>query len=128
MTGVNTVFREHVTGGAFNLDLRKSHIEALAFLDWRLSIDMTLGEEWRTGRYVRSPSSFSTGCNGLIRRGLVVHHDPYPPRTDTSNAHFTEFYTITEAGKLSIALLSEAGLWQEYAAAYPRAVCTKEAA
>jgi hypothetical protein len=118
MTGINAALRDHVTGSAFSLTLRKTHISTLAYLDWRLAQDKSANEFCRDGDYVGLPF-FVSGVSGLIRRGLVLHFDPYPPRTDTSHAKFSEFYQITEAGRLVIGLLIEAGLWQEAAAAYP---------
>jgi hypothetical protein len=115
---INTALRDHVTGSAFTLTLRKTHISTLAYIDWRLANDTTINEFVTADSYHTIPH-FVAGSNGLIRRGLLLHSYPYPPRTDTSGARFSEFYEITRAGRLLIELLKEAGLWQEYAAAYP---------
>lgn len=117
MSQINAALRDHVTGAAFTLTLRKTHISTLAYIDWRLTYDTTI-DEFVKYDYVTVPH-FISGTEGLIRRGLLLHFDPYPPRTNTSHARFSEFYQITDAGRLVIGLLKEAGLWQEHAAAFP---------
>jgi|SRR5581483_6085143 len=113
---VNQVFRSYVTGCAFRLDLGKTLIEALVHIDWVLRLEQAGGHRLNRDTYVRSPSMFATGAPGLQRRGLIWHQYD-GSRVD--NRPFSDFYGITAAGKLVIALLKEAGIWDEYAALYP---------
>lgn len=113
---VNQAFRAYVTGSAFRLDLGKTLIEALVHIDWVLRLEAAGGHRLDPVTWVRSPSMFATGAPGLERRGLIWHRYD-GSRTD--KRPFSDFYGVTPAGKLVIALLKEAGIWDEYAALYP---------
>lgn len=111
----NDLLRAHVTRVGFDLTLGKTHIAAL----------VVLNESLRQKRYIRTTQTpvgmrrtfahFASGMEGCITRGLVVHHYNEKHRDDGLRWH----YTITTAGKLVIGLLTEAGLYQEYADALP---------
>lgn len=114
----NVELRDYVQRSAFDLQLARTHIAALVYLDLairnvnaRISTPRTVGANvW---------SHFAGGAAGLIRRGLVRHHYREPVRD--SRGHVTKtwplkhHYTITKAGRLMIGLLKEAGLYDEYA-------------
>jgi len=110
---MNEELRQHVTRVGFNLTLGKTHIAALVYLDYcirhRTYVRMS-GQPW---------SWFASGAQGLGVRGLITHcYDPRWPPT-RPGSHFGRHYTITKAGRQVIALLKEAGIWQEYEAALP---------
>lgn len=125
---VNVALRSFVTNTSFNLSLRRTHIEALIWIDHDHARNMALMEAWKaaqveaaqlgfrlSGRnahlfrpdiavpHMSPPSSWNTSCGALSRRGLV---------TNDNSRH--SGWRTTEAGSLVIALLKEAGLWQEY--------------
>lgn len=102
---INTALRSHVTRVTFNLTLKATHIEALAYLVDLGGVGVNSGGNPRTSR----KSAFEVGAgygsfflhaiNGLTARGLVVH--------DGKDHH------ITTAGEHVIALLKESGMWKE---------------
>jgi hypothetical protein len=108
----NPVLREHVTRVGFDLSLGKTHIAALVWIDMenkrRHHIRMN-GAPW---------NFFVTGAMGLQARGLVAHTPP-PRGCDRDKWHLGRSFRITPAGRLVRDLLKEAGIWQEYEAAFP---------
>jgi hypothetical protein len=113
----NDLLRAHVTGTAFHLALGKTHIAALVHLEEVLGYEEANGPATRSALPRNSTphlGNFTTGAAGLMARGLVSHTMP-PPRVRTDNKPFAEFWQITPAGRLVLALLREAGVWQEYA-------------
>jgi hypothetical protein len=111
----NDMLRAHVTGTAFSLTLGKTHIAALAHLAEVLAYEEIHGP-CKRHELPRNPhlGNFTTGATGLLVRGLVTHTPP-PPRTRMDDKPFGQFWQITDAGRLVIGLLREAGIWQEYA-------------
>jgi len=115
------MLRAHVTGAAFHLTLGKTHIAALVHLEEVLAADVTTNQmlaAMRSGE-PRPPvtphlGNFTTGAAGLMARGLVTH-TYIPPRVDISDRAPSTIWQITPAGRLVLALLREAGVWQEYA-------------
>lgn len=118
---MNEQLRSHVTRIGFQLSLGKTHIAALVLIDaetrQRCRIRMN-GGPWNW---------FATGAHGLIDRGMVIHHPPLPIERQTRAmrerrgkwGHLGGYYEITKAGRLTINLLKEAGIWQEYENALP---------
>jgi len=120
---MNGLLRSHVTRVGFDLTLGQTHIAAL----------VRLAESIRTNKYVkpiprdhplgRADALFAPGMDGLVRRGLVIHHyDAKAQKRAQSTGDHTmsmrPHYTITAAGNAVIVLLKEAGLYEEYATAY----------
>lgn len=121
--GVNQALRQHVTSASFALVLGSTHIAALVRVDFELRRNRTLMEDIKEGRLAehdppgltgphrRAFRHDATGINGLIRRGLVLHTYPTKP---VGEDRPDEIWEITEAGRLVIGLLKEAGLWAEF--------------
>jgi hypothetical protein len=59
------------------------------------------------------PRAWSASSGALMRRGLVAFDER---KMLNGNASFADSWRFTEAGRLVIGLLKEAGIWQEYAA------------
>lgn len=116
MNETNALLREHVTRVGFDLTLGKTHIAALVYLNESITqkryINSNKSERWAQ----RAFAHFASGMHGCEDRGLVIHHYRSDKRDDGLRWH----YTITKAGKLVVALLQEAGIYQEYADALPR--------
>lgn len=122
---MNDLLRSHVTRVGFDLSLGKTHIAALVYLDV-----MIRARSQGVGMHVtdlalrRTFAHFAGGARGCIERGLLLHHydERYSARGPIRHRdHLGRHYTITKAGKLVLALLREAGIYQEYAAALPMA-------
>lgn len=115
MSEQNDLLRAHVTRVGFDLSLGKTHIAALVYLNecikQRRYIQSNHASQWSR----RAFANFATGMHGCQDRGLVIHHWNPKHKNDGLKWH----YTITKAGKIVIALLSEAGIYQEYADALP---------
>lgn len=109
----NGLLRAHVTRVGFDLSLGKSHIAALVYLTESIQRRTYISTRWVEPIYHRPFANFATGCRGLEERGLLVHH--YREKKRDAGLHY--HYTVTKAGKLVVALLKEAGIYQEYAAA-----------
>jgi hypothetical protein len=119
----NEALRAYTTSRAFVLDLRKTHIETLVYIDWVLELEAAGKHRIDPSFWVRSPSLFATGAPGLERRGLVEHlWQPAKGEGPTNERPFSDFWRITEAGRLVVGLLKEAGLYDEYAACWPKPV------
>ena len=109
----NVTLRDYVQRSAFDLNLGRTHVAALVYLDLCIQNDP---------RHVNVPdgrsvySNFIDGSRGLERRGLVVHHWTRDKRTGYSAKGTKAHYTITRAGQLVIELLKEAGLYDEFRA------------
>lgn len=127
MSEQNDLLRAHVTRVGFDLSLGKTHIAALVYLDQCLKQkryiphrvqDLSFPDNTQlpARAFGRAFSMFATGMHGCQDRGLVIHHWNPKHKNDGLKWH----YTITKAGKIVIALLSEAGIYQEYADALPR--------
>lgn len=115
MAGVNTALRAFVTGSQFNLSLRSSHIDFLVHCDLRDQWFEAWREALKRNPYNQQmppfnpgsgPSTWYHATRGLERRGLIERGTDGGP------------YVLTEAGRLVVGLLKEAGIWQEYAASY----------
>lgn len=112
----NTALRDHATRVGFDLSLAKTQIAALVLLNESLRQRRYIHSNHVTERSMRRTFAyFATGMHGCEERGLVLHHYRPDKRDDGLKWHFT----ITKAGKLVIDLLTEAGIYQEYAAALP---------
>lgn len=122
---MNRALREHVTSANFALILGSTHIAALVWTDHMLRRNHTFNEDNRgtkrpddrdpagaQGVHRRAFSNHSTGMTGLFRRGLVVRVSPHEP--GWADKRPDEIWEITEAGRLVIGLLKEAGLWAEF--------------
>lgn len=109
----NDMLRAHVTGTAFHLTLGKTHIAALVHLEEVIGAELTSGQAVRR-RKPPGLGNFVGGAAGLVARGLVTHVMPLDGEI-VNNKPFAEFWQITPAGRLVLALLREAGVWQEYA-------------
>lgn len=59
------------------------------------------------------PRLWSSVSGALTRRGLVAFDER---KARNGKASFADAWRLTEAGRLVIGLLKEAGIWQEYAA------------
>lgn len=117
MSETNDLLRSHVTRVGFDLSLGKTHIAALVMLNESIKQRRYISDRGITDRAVRRAfTHFASGMHGCEERGLVIHH--YNPAR--RNGGLKWHYTITKAGKLVIALLAEAGIYQEYADALPR--------
>lgn len=135
---MNEQLRAHVTRVGFDLQIAKTQIACLVYLN--LLIEDKVGERqavryqyinWQS-RYV--DSNWVPAMSGLHKRGLTNHKwTPYKhyhpgkgivecPSHDPRN--LKDFYSITKAGYAVIVLLKEAGLYEEYAKAiipaYPK--------
>jgi hypothetical protein len=114
---MNEALRSHVTRVGFDLTLGKTHIAALVYLNECLKQRRYIPAHKTENRPLRHTFAFfASGAHGLQDRGLILHH--YRP--DKHDAGLKWHYTITKAGKLVVALLQEAGIYQEYADALPR--------
>ena len=122
MAEVNQLLREHVLRTGFNLVLTKTQIAAIVELDaaigregwFRLS---EISPTWRAFH-----GSFITGMHGLENRGLLRHtfHDNEDKYSlPGQQMPVSEAWQFTEAGRLVIGLLKEAGIYQMYATAMP---------
>ena len=136
---LNAALRDHVSRYAFVLSLRPTHIAALVHLDAsvtaqpagrRLTDREFIGHDNRptlkdrldpaTRPMVRLDSHFVSGINGLIARGLVVHHNhPHENWQKDNHRPFGDYYEITSAGRHVIGLLQGSGLWQAYRDSMP---------
>jgi hypothetical protein len=131
---VNEAFRSHVTSTTFVLTLGASHIAALAHVAHELKRNRSIEEDLknktidrrakpRSGPLRRAFAHSATGMNGLVSRGLVIHHhlreEDRQPGKWTGHLKPTDIWTITRAGELVIELLTEAGIWQEFADVLP---------
>lgn len=132
----NTALRRHVTRVGFQLTLGKTHIAAIVWLDALLTRqgDWTLEDDRRfkpgslgydMDRTDRDFSLFVPGCRGLIDRGLVVRPHGHDVTRSMANSQIWE---ITDAGRFTIGLLKESGIWADYASALPAPVETAVAA
>lgn len=136
---LNAALRDHVSRYAFVLSLRPTHIAALVHLEAsitaqpagrRLTDREFIGRDTRptlqhrldpaVRPMVRLDSQFVNGINGLIARGLVIHH-AHPTEKWQADNHrpFGDFYEITSAGRHVIGLLQGSGLWQAYRDSMP---------
>jgi len=121
---VNWLLREHVLRTGFSLVLTKTQIAALCELDAACARDKwfkldELSPTWRSFH-----SHWITGVRGLENRGLARHtFDEHKHKYEIpGDMPVSEAWEITEAGRLTVALLKEAGLYQHYQAAMPAAV------
>jgi hypothetical protein len=121
MADTNWLLREHVLRTGFSLVLTKTQIAALCELDAAIERNhwMRLDElsaTWRTFH-----ANWTNGVHGLERRGLVRHtfHENAHKYPRAGDMPVGEAWQVTEAGRLTIGLLKEAGLYQHYQAAMP---------
>ena len=121
---VNELLREHVLRTGFNLVLTKTQIAALVELDALIAREAFHSFDELSPTWRQFHQNWISGIHGLERRGLVEHTfhqhkaDYDPPMTMPVSLA----WKITEAGRLTIALLKEAGIYQHYAGAMPAAV------
>lgn len=106
---MNEQFRAYTQSTAFSLSLGRTHIGALQGLEAALRSNPTLGK----GRLLllQRESAYS----GLVKRGLIEYHPPEGYHDgflgdDADRWAVSDLYTITQAGKLVLLLLAEAGL------------------
>lgn len=130
MSAVNQALRNHVTSASFTLVLGSTHIAALVWTDHMLRRDRSFKEDHEEGiprseydppgvaLQPRAFANHATGMSGLFRRGLVVRLTAEPhggtPYAEWASVKPSETWEITDAGRLVIGLLREAGLWAEY--------------
>jgi hypothetical protein len=121
---MNEALRDHVTSAAFVLSLGKTHVAELVRMDLELAAEVRLD-----GRELGKLSRYDTTARrGLQHRGLVVHvfdmnkwHPGGKPSREwidlVARGDFPpgENWNITRAGRLVCELLTEAGIYQEYA-------------
>lgn len=127
---MNDQFRSHVTDTAFNLTLSKSHIAKLVELAELRAVRWKYDKinhnhrprDRRQNRYERAFSNTVTGSQGLQERGLIIWNNPSVIilRSDGKYKYIPDIppnkiWQITKAGDLVIALLKEAGIYEEYA-------------
>lgn len=123
MGEVNELLREHVLRTGFSLVLTKTQIAALVELDAAISRDGWYQRKELSLTWQAFHSLFITGIKGLENRGLIRHtfhenkgdYPDYPAQ----NMPVGKAYEITDAGKLTIGLLREAGIYQHYVTAMP---------
>lgn len=130
---VNDALRAHVTRVGFDLTLGKTHVAALVYIDQQLKRKGYFRTPV-TGPYRKAYANFASGAHGLMDRGLLEH-------LIASDVHALSQYRqkykremppnrvwrITSAGRLVIALLKEAGIYQEYLDALPVLSAVEEA-
>lgn len=126
---MNEALRSHVTSASFQLSLGLTHIAALVAIDHDLRRNRSIREDLdehtfaerkpacASGPHRRAFQHNATGLHGLCRRGLVIHHTPTRSGEEWLGTKPEEIWEVTEAGRLVIALLKEAGLWAEYGGA-----------
>lgn len=122
MAEVNELLREHVLRTGFSLVLTKTQIAALVELDGAIGRGEWYRRKELSLTWQAFHSLFIGGVNGLQRRGLIQHtyHEHKHKYGVGQNMPIGEAYEITEAGRLTIGLLKEAGIYQHYMAAMPR--------
>jgi len=109
---VNAALRAYVTGTSFSLSLTRAQVEYLVYLDLfeRREAMLMAGTFWDDPSLAPSPGAPPKNSHyawsGLERRGLAAR--PVANRG----------LKITEAGRLVIGLLKQAGIWQEHEAIY----------
>ena len=121
---VNEALRAHVTSAKFVLTLGGSHIAALVWIDWNTrhgpSMSAEPGAVTQHHKPAHGPWRFIVpGCNGIIDRGLAVHHPFRNSGSGIDERPFGQAWQITPAGQAVITLLREAGIWDEYLAHMP---------
>lgn len=120
---INDALRAHVTRVGFDLTLGKSHIATLVWIDQMLKQRRHI-RTTNAGSYRRAFSNSAVGSHGLQDRGLIEHTTP-DYKGWRAKGHSTDSYPvnriwkITKAGRLVIALLKEAGIYDEYLDAMP---------
>lgn len=122
MGEVNELLREHVLRTGFNLTLTKTQIAALTELDAAITRGAWYDRRELSPTWIAFHANFIGGVNGLIRRGLIAHtfrDNEHKYNNAGQQMPISEAYAITEAGKLVIGLLKEAGIYQHYVTAMP---------
>jgi hypothetical protein len=122
---MNEALRRHVTRIGFDLQLAKSHIAALVYLNEvgrrRWNFAAVHAPRGYLPAHGRAFGHFATGALGLETRGLIEHHPDSDGRAkptwqdDGTMDLFSADWTITRAGRLVIDLLKESGLYDEFA-------------
>lgn len=123
MAEVNELLREHVLRTGFNLALTKTQIAALVELDAATARNGWYDRKELAPTWQAFHASWTSAIHGLERRGLVRHtfHENRPKYEGQwpSQMPVSEAWEITEAGRLTIGLLKEAGIYQHYMTAMP---------
>lgn len=123
MAEVNELLREHVLSTGFHLTLTKTQIAAIVELDASIAREAWIRHSEVSPTWRAFHASWVSAVSGLERRGLVrhVYHQhaaEYEGRA--LEMPVSKAWQITEAGRLVIGLLKEAGIYQHYATAMPR--------
>jgi hypothetical protein len=120
---VNELLREHVLRTGFSLVLTKTQIAAMVQLDAAIERGKFVRRDEMAPTWLAFHGTFIGGVQGLERRGLVRHtfhqNKHKYPEYPAQHMPASEAYEITEAGRLVIGLLREAGIYQHYATAMP---------
>ena len=131
MAEVNELLREHVLRTGFSLVLTKTQIAAMVQLDAALDRGQWIRRSEMSVTWQAFHGLFITGIKGLENRGLIRHiyHENKHkyPGTLALSMPVSDAYEITDAGKLVIGLLKEAGIYQHYAVAMPREMAVADA-
>jgi hypothetical protein len=128
----NEALRAHVTRVGFDLTLGKSHIATLVWIDQMLKHRRHI-RTVPSGPYRHAFANSAVGGHGLEDRGLIEHTMPdykgWRAKGRSSDSYpVHRIWRITKAGRLVIALLKEAGVYQEYLEALPVALHAVEEA
>lgn len=113
----NTALREHVTSIGFALTLSKAMIDLLVTLD-HFDGNFSKMAEWEGKTGVRHFGSYIATSRALEERGLMTRVHKYVYRgvgrhRQRYNDIEASRHKLTRAGKLTVSLLKEAGLYQE---------------
>jgi hypothetical protein len=98
---INEMFRSYTQSTAFSLSLGRTHIRAFMLIEQGLHLDH---------EYSRWPVNESA-IGGLVRRGLIEIVGDDARRFDGDTPRMcSDVWRITDAGKIVMLLLAEAGL------------------
>ena len=103
--------------------LTKTQIAALVELDAAITRGQWHGRTETSPTWQAFHALFISGVKGLERRGLIRHtfyeNKHKYPGYPAQNMPVGDAYEVTEAGRLVIGLLKEAGIYQHYVTAMP---------
>lgn len=114
---LNGLLRHHVTRVGFDLTLTSQQIDALVQLDLAMKDGKRRPHVLINGRGPGPRDNTVGAVDGLIRRGLVIHHYKGPDSgvSQVKRDEYRTHFSITAAGRAVVVLLEEAGLYAEYA-------------